>query len=234
MNNGSPSGHLEGNVRVYSNAGNPPLVDLVANDCKRLLDVGCGAGDNAALIRRKIPQCEVIGITISEAESGLAKRHMSQCWVADIENEIPESLARDSFDALMFSHVLEHLRDPAAVLSRFLGLLSSGGQLVIAVPNVLSWRTRLQFLLGRFEYQSGGVLDDTHLRFFTYLTADRSLLSKAPQLRLVQKSASGSIPLWFFRRHLISDSTRVYLDKLGCRCWPNLFGEQILLVANKV
>ena len=219
--------------RVYSNQGNSPLIDLLGKDCKRLLDIGCGAGDNAALIKSRYSECDVFGITHSAVEADLARRHMAQCWVFDVEHKFPDDLANQSFDVLIFSHVLEHLRDPAVVLARFSRLLRSGGQVLIAVPNVLSWRMRLQFLLGRFEYESAGVLDDTHLHFPTYFTADQYLLSKSPGLEVTHKAASGSVPLWWLRRYVFPQRWAEYIDQRGCRHWPNLFGGQVLIRAVK-
>lgn len=219
--------------RVYSNQGNRPLIDLLANDCKRVLDIGCGAGDNAALIKARYSDCHVSGITHSPAEAELARKHLERCWVFNIECALPDDLVDQSFDVLIFSHVLEHLRDPAGVLERFSGLLRTGGQALIAVPNVLSWRMRLQFLLGDFEYEAAGVLDDTHLRFFTYFTADRYLLSKTATLKLTYKSTDGSVPLWFLRRYVIPRRWAEQIDQWGCRHWPNLFGGQVLIRAAK-
>lgn len=219
--------------RVYSNKGNPPLIDLLGKGCNRLLDIGCGAGDNAALIRSKYAACDVFGITYSAAEAEVAKNHMKQCFVFDIESEPPADLANQSFDVLIFSHVLEHLRDPAVVLARFSRLLRSGGQVLIAVPNILSWRMRLQFLRGDFEYESAGELDDTHLRFFTYFTADQYLLSKSPDLKVISKTTVGSVPLWCLRRYVFPRRWAEYIDQWGCRRWPNLFGGQVLIRAVK-
>ena len=219
--------------RIYSNQGNPPLINLLGKSCKRLLDIGCGAGDNAVLVKARYSECDLFGITHSAAEAELAQKYMKRCWVFDIEDELPDDLAQQSFDALIFSHVLEHLRDPAVVLARFSRLLRSGGQALIAVPNVLSWRMRLRFLLGRFEYESAGVLDDTHLRFFTYFTADQYLLSKSPDLELANKVADGSVPLWWLRRHVFPQRWSERIDQWGCQHWPNLFGGQVLIKAVK-
>lgn len=158
---------------------------------------------------------------------------MAHCWVFDLEGDFPPDFASQRFDALVFSHVLEHLRDPATILSRFAALLREGGQVLIAVPNVLSWRMRVQFLLGRWEYESAGVLEDTHLRFFTYYTADKYLLSHVPNLTVQSKSVTGSVPLWVFRRYLLPESWCDRLDQWGCRFWPNLFGGQVLIKAIK-
>jgi len=219
--------------RVYTNQGNPALIDLLSEGCNRLLDIGCGAGDNADLIKCRYPQCDVFGITHSAAEAEIAQKRMTRCWVSNIEDKLPDDLASQSFDALIFSHVLEHLRDPASVLHRFSRLLRNRGEALIAVPNILSWRMRVKFLLGDFQYESTGALDDTHLRFFTYFTADQYLLLKSPDLKLTNKLADGSVPLWWLRRHVFPRRWTEYIDECGSRYWPNLFGGQVLLRAVK-
>jgi SAM-dependent methyltransferase len=219
--------------RVYRNAGNPPLVDLVDPSALVVLDVGCGAGDNAALLRARNPRVRIHGITRSEAEAALARERMESCTVADVEGGIPEGVAGRAYDAILFSHVLEHLRDPAGVLARFAGLLAPGGAAVVAVPNVLHWPQRIRFLLGDFEYEAAGVLDDSHLRFFTYRTAARLLLSKSPGLELAAERVTGSVPLWWLRRHVLPKGWSGRIDALGCRLLPNLFGGQVLLKAVK-
>lgn len=217
--------------RVYANDGNAPLIALLDKGVRRVLDVGCGAGDNAALVKAKYPDCEVYGITHSAAEANFAEKVMTICWVSDIEDDLPTELTRMKFDAIVFSHVLEHVRDPGLVLQKFAYLLRGGAMVIIAVPNVLSWAMRWQFLWGDFEYRSDGVLDDTHLRFFTYLTADRYLLGKCPELKLVSKGVTGSVPQWWMRRYVLPKSWSEAIDSLGCRFWPNLFGSQILIKA---
>lgn len=217
--------------RVYSNAGNPALLALLDPGARRVLDVGCGAGDNAALLEAR--GCEVHGITHSHAEAALAAPHLARAWVFDVEGPWPAELEGERFDALVFSHVLEHLRRPSQVLARFCRLLRAGGSVLIAVPNVLGWRQRLSFLAGRFEYAESGVLDSTHLRFFTFFTADALLLADAPELQLELKRVTGSVPLWWLRRHLLPPELSAALDALGCRLRPNLFGDQILLKASQ-
>lgn len=224
---------MENIERVYANAGNEPLIGLLKLPVQRVLDIGCGSGGNAQLIKIHFSQSEIFGITHSNAEADVARHYMNHCWIADIESKLPANLADEKFDVLVFSHVLEHLRDPAIDLARFVHLLKQGGQVLIAVPNVLSWRMRIQFLFGKFEYASGGVLDDTHLRFFTYFTADKLLISQIPELELVSKTTTGSVPLWLLRRHIFTKSLSNKIDEWGCSRWPNLFGGQILIRAIK-
>jgi 2-polyprenyl-3-methyl-5-hydroxy-6-metoxy-1,4-benzoquinol methylase len=217
--------------RVYVNAGNPALLELIEPGWQRLLDVGCGAGDNASLLRAQNPAGLIHGITHSRAEATLAAPHLTRAWVFDLEQAWPAELEAERFDVLVFSHVLEHLRQPSHTLARFCRLLRPGGSVLIAVPNVLFWHQRLSFLMGHFEYEAAGVLDSTHLRFFTYFTADTELLAQTPELRLDEKRVTGSVPLWGLRRHLLPPRASAAIDALGCRAWPNLFGAQILLKA---
>jgi SAM-dependent methyltransferase len=217
--------------RVYANAGNSAVLELLEHGCRRVLDVGCGAGENAARLAARAPACKVQGITRSHAEAALAAPYLERCWVFDLEQAWPRELEHERFDALVCSHVLEHLRAPSQVLARLCRLLVPGASVVIAVPNVLGWRQRLSFLRGRFQYADSGVLDSTHLRFFTYFTADVLLLADAPELQLVDKRVTGSVPLAGLRRHLLSARTATALDALGCRLLPNLFGSEILLKA---
>jgi 2-polyprenyl-3-methyl-5-hydroxy-6-metoxy-1,4-benzoquinol methylase len=217
--------------RVYQNDGNPALIALLDASPMRVLDVGCGAGDNVRLLKLRYPGCELHGVTQSPAEANIAGQWLTACWVFDIESGFPQPLTEMRFDTMILSHVLEHLRDPALVLQRLSALLMPGGCMVIAVPNALSWVMRLRFMRGNFDYQVEGVLDETHLRFFTYLTADRYLLRKATTLKLMTKTVTGSVPQWWLRRHLLPTSWSSSIDRLGCHLWPNLFGEQVLLKA---
>jgi 2-polyprenyl-3-methyl-5-hydroxy-6-metoxy-1,4-benzoquinol methylase len=221
-------------ARVYENVGNSLVIDQLDPACRRVLDVGCGAGDNAHLLKSRLPHCEVFGITRSDAEAKRARVAMTACWVDDIEGDTPEYLRHERFDCLIFSHVLEHLRNPADVVARLSQLVRKGGQVIIAVPNVMFVNMRLQFLRGDFEYHpEGGILDDTHLHFFTYFTADRYLLSGSPDLQLTKKVVSGHIPLPLLRGRVIPNATAKAIDRWGMRHWPNLFGDQTVVAAVK-
>ena len=217
--------------RVYTNHGNLPLIEIMPT-AKMVLDVGCGAGDNAQLIKISHPGCKIFGITHSEAEAKLARRFMDECWVFDLDF-FDKNIEKYQFDVLFLSHVLEHLKDPSTILKNLVKQLSTNGIVLIAVPNTLNWRTRIEFIQGRFEYEAGGILDNTHLRFFTYHTADRYLLEKCQNIKILSKTVTGSFPLWILRRYIFPTKWSNSIDKWACNLWPNLFGSQVLISAIK-
>jgi 2-polyprenyl-3-methyl-5-hydroxy-6-metoxy-1,4-benzoquinol methylase len=122
-------------ARCYQNSGNPFIFDFLGPEDRRILDVGCGSGDNAALILSRYPDARVCGITVSEREKKLASGIMESCWLADVETGEPDFLGDLRFDRLLFCHVLEHFKDPGSVLEKFIPYLKPGGKILILVPN---------------------------------------------------------------------------------------------------
>jgi 2-polyprenyl-3-methyl-5-hydroxy-6-metoxy-1,4-benzoquinol methylase len=150
-----------------SNANNSHtlMVDLVGGT-KRVLDVGCATGYLAsALVERG---CTVSGIEYDETAAEEARPHLERLVVGDVEAlDFADAFGDDRFDVIVFGDVLEHLRDPLAVLRSARRLLAAGGSVVASIPNIAHGSVRLALLAGRFDYQPLGLLDDTHIRFYT-------------------------------------------------------------------
>lgn len=211
--------------KIYRNAGNLPLLDLLPTEAGRVLDCGCGAGDNARILRSR-GWC-VTGITLSIEEQRLASEHCERVLVADLEQPLPEAVG-GGYDAIVLSHVLEHLVAPEQLLSRLRALLSPRGVVVVALPNVLFYPIRLRALLGRFEYTRDGIMDATHLRFYTFESG--LALLRANGLEVVTALAEGGFPLWKLRRSLPAPLV-ARIDQEACRRSPGLFGRQSLYLA---
>ncbi len=103
--------------------------------------------------------------------------------------------------------------------------------MIIALPNIVNWRERIKIAMGKFEYTDSGVMDRTHLRFYTFYTAPKYLIDPIQQLSLKAHTVNGSVPLAFFRHHLLPSQWKEKIDQWGCKIAPNLFGEEIIMVA---
>ena len=213
---------------VYENEGLPELIRLIEPYEIRVLDIGCGSGANGRLMRQINGNRIVMGITVSYEEAKLAKHHLNEVIVADVEefelyrNEAP-------FDALVMSHVLEHFVNPLAVLLKVKGWLKSGGHIYVALPNVMYYKQRLEFLKGRFHYADTGIMDRTHLHFFDYHSACQMIQDAG--FRIVRRVAVGSFPQWKLRT-LVPEVSN-WIDCWAVRYFPNLFGWHILIKAIK-
>jgi len=219
-----PAGSVD--RKRYENRGNPPLLALLPNDARCVLDIGCGAGDNARLLVAS--GRSVDGITLSEAEAATAQEVCGSVFVHDLETGLPTNLT-STYDAVICSHVLEHLRWPDRLLGEVCErLLPQRGVLLVALPNVLFYKNRWRILTGHFDYEESGLMDASHFRWFTY-ESSRRLLEEAG-FEVQSHSAEGSFPLPLVRR-VINNRIASRVDKFAASALPGLFGYQLLLRA---
>lgn len=139
----------------------------------RVLDVGCGFASTSAHIQKL--GNEVTGLESSDVACAVASKRLAHVVQGDMTTA---DLAGLQFDVIIFADVLEHVPWPVSALRRYLQWLAPGGSVIISLPNVGLWSVRLSHLLGNWDYEETGVLDRTHLRFFTRKTA-RWLIEQA-------------------------------------------------------
>ncbi len=182
---------LEDNSHTY-------LVRLVGPG-KRVLDVGCATGYLGEVLKRR--GCEVVGVEIDPSAAAKAADVLDEVLVADLEQvDLRDSFPPASFDVIVFGDVLEHLRDPLRLLRSTVGLLRPGGSVVVSVPNVAHGSVRLALLQGRWQYRDLGLLDRTHVTFFTRSTI----------LRLMSDAGLAVVDLW--PTHADAMATEVEVD----------------------
>lgn len=134
---------------------------------KRVVDFGCATGYFAKLLSQE--GCEVVGVEINPDAAKIAEQYCKRVVVADLDNiDLTTILGDDKFEVATFGDVLEHLKDPWTFLSTVKKILTPNGYVVASVPNVAHGSVRLALAEGRFEYTELGLLDSTHIRFFTY------------------------------------------------------------------
>lgn len=178
-----------------------------------VLDVGCAGGYLAAeLVEQR--QCTVDGVEQDPAAAVRARRACRVVHVGSLDDDAFLRALAGRWDRILFGDVLEHLRSPEQVLAAMSRLLAPGGRMLVSIPNVAYWRVRLDLLRGNFRYTESGLLDSTHLRFYTYETAGE-LFEKAG-LRVVRRDMTWRIP------------TRLGRLLAGpiVRAYPNVFAYQ--------
>ena len=136
----------------------------------RVLEVGCATGFMAEYLTRRLA-CRVTGVERDPEAARIATGRCERLIVGDVEE--PDLIARcaGEYDTIVFADVLEHLRDPEAVLRSLARYLVPGGRVLASIPNVAHWSIRCRVLAGRWNYQDRGILDRSHLRFFTRRSA---------------------------------------------------------------
>lgn len=147
----------------------------------RVLDVGCATGVFGKALKKN-KNCIVHGIEINKNAASCAAQNIDAVYNFDL-NDIDKSLCQgglhlQKFDYITFIDCLEHCVNPQHVLEQLKELLSPGALVIVSLPNIANYKIRLDLLLGRFRYKEYGIMDETHLRFFTLETAGE-LIRKA-------------------------------------------------------
>lgn len=160
---------------IYGETVNLTLLDLIGRVDGNVLDIGCGAGAWGPALRRAGAQ-RIVGLEPHAPAAALARATYDGVFTASIHS-LSTLVARSTIDLVVFADVLEHLVDPWDALSRAHRVASPGARLAVSVPNLryhgLIWRLALR---GHFEYvDDGGLMDRTHLRWFTHRSLDRAL-----------------------------------------------------------
>ncbi|HSV79627.1 MAG TPA: class I SAM-dependent methyltransferase [Ramlibacter sp.] len=160
---------------IYYDSPRSGLIGLLpAGGYGRALEVGCGSGANLVELQRRFPDCRTTGIELREEAAQGARGRVDEVLVGSVLDPACCDFAPGSFDVLVLSHVLEHFAEPAQVLQRVLPWLAPQGRVLVALPNVRHASVLRELVLhGDFRYRSSGLMDHTHLRFFTRRSAIR-------------------------------------------------------------
>lgn len=151
------------------------LISLIKREPKISLDVGCSLGATSKAIKDLYPNCYTIGIEIDPKLAELAKPNVDKILQKSIElvNCNEEEIPLNSIDTVILADVLEHIYNPWQTLVDLKKLLTKDAQVIASIPNVQFLGVITDLINGEFEYRNMGLLDITHVRFFTY----KSILS---------------------------------------------------------
>lgn len=152
--------------RYFEGAREDFVNELPENLDARILEIGCGNGNTGALALSMNKCGSYIGVELHEAAALNAKEKISQVIIGDIE-KVELSFEDNYFDVLILSEVLEHLVDPWNVLRKLHRYMKPGALILASSPNVSHYRIILMLLRGEWNLTDDGVMDRTHLRWFT-------------------------------------------------------------------
>ena len=138
------------------------------SDGMAVLDVGCSTGYIGEKLKEK--RCYVVGIEIDEAMAEVAKRIYDKVIIGNVDEIRGLPFPDRHFDVIIFSDVLEHLKRPDVILTRFKRYLNPDGFVIASIPNVARLEFRIKMLFGKFDYEESGILSKGHLKFFTFKT----------------------------------------------------------------
>jgi O-antigen biosynthesis protein len=144
---------------------------LLIENKKTVLEFGCATGYFSKLLLAR--ECEVTGIEINSDAAKVAEQYCKQVIITDLDSISLNTLFHgQEFDVAVFGDVLEHLRNPWKILEETRRFIKPNGYIVASIPNIAHGAIRLALFKGEFKYTRLGILDDTHLRFFTRETVE--------------------------------------------------------------
>jgi len=162
------------------------MLEMIGSD-KRVLEFGCASGYMSRWL--VAAGCRVTGVEVDPAMAAEAREVCDEVVVADLDTRrLVDLLPGSAFDVAIYGDVLEHVRDPRRVLDETRSLLADGGSVVMSIPNIAHGNVRLALLRGSFDYQELGLLDNTHLRFFTLKTVRELCLRAGYRIERLERT----------------------------------------------
>jgi len=210
--------HLDPNDSYYK-FYKPWMIPFIPDSPSRILDLGCGSGELGKRLRELNKPVELIGVEIYAPAADEALKYYNKVYKGDVEEM---DLHYDEyFDFIVCGDILEHLRDPWSMLQRIKTYMKKDGLLLASIPNIRYWTVLKDLIFkGQFEYVEGGVLDITHLRFFTRRSFKKILSNLDYEI----------VDSWM----KVSGVKKNAINKLTFNVFEEYLGAQYCLIAKKV
>lgn len=191
----------------------------------RVLELGCASGYLSGYMEQRLG-CTVTGLEFDPAAVQIAATRMSHAYVADLDQPDALDLAAPTapFDGLLAAAILEHLKYPEALLQRAKTLLKPGAWVIVSLPNIAHWNVRLKLLRGRFDYADYGIMDRTHVHFYTVDTGRRLLEDQGYRVEAVHIAGSAL-------QNLANRFARATQRSLPAPLLPGLLAYELIYVA---
>ncbi len=195
------------------------LLAMVPEMALRILDVGCAAGDLGFQLKQ--PRREIVGIEYDQMVGNAAVAKLDKVFIGDAECIILP-YPTGYFDCILFADVLEHLRDPFLCLKKYRVVLGDQGVIVASIPNIRYYKVINQLLFrGTWDYTDAGILDKSHLRFFTIVNIKELFYHAGYEIVDLQ-------------RNIVASRFLVFLNAICGRRLNNLLTYQYYIKARKL
>lgn len=203
---------------LYYNRERPSITGLIDAGSHAILDLGCGSGVVGRKLKADGKAGRLIGVELFPEAAAEASRHYDQVFQGDVE--AIDFKFPCQFDYAICGDILEHLRDPYSVVRRVHGWLKPGGRIICSVPNIRHWRVITDLAFGgNWTYVDAGIMDRTHLRFFTRRTCHQMLTDAGFRIQKTDVLISG-------RKFRL-------LDSLTLRLLEDFWGSQLVVLGIK-
>lgn len=207
----------------------PGLLRRLVKPGSKVLDVGCGTGSMTMLVTDGLG-CEVLGVEPDPARADAARERGLEVVTGLLDEELLRD--RGPFDVIILADVIEHLPSPGEMLLMLKEGLAPDGRILASVPNVAHWSVRMNLLLGKFEYTDEGIMDATHLRWFTSKTM-RELFERCG-FSIISFNWTAGVWMKEYRRlpaRLLPSRLRRFAVRRISNVWPSAFGAQHIVEA---
>lgn len=205
------------NIHNINRFGNPIVLNMIPNNSV-VFDIGCNTGNLARGLTEK-KDCTVYGIDISPKALKIASKYLKKSKAINLSNVKKLPYSNIEFDYVVLADVLEHLNNPFEVLKKIRKQLTFK-YLIVSLPNVAFISVRAKLLLGKFDYTDQGIMDESHVKFYT-LKSTKKLFEKCG-FRIVEVKP---FPL--------TNKKLSFLTHPLTRSFPTLFGRQLVFVLKK-
>ncbi|TKB26134.1 class I SAM-dependent methyltransferase [Desulfopila sp. IMCC35006] len=181
--------HYHDKKADYFSSTRTDILELIPNFSQRVLEIGCGSGKTLAMLKKKKLCTETVGIELFPEAADEARNNIDLVYCMDVEKQtLPDTIG--TFDLILLLDVLEHLVDPWSLLTRLTEKhLSVGGRVIISLPNARHFSLVGPLLFGKFDYTERGIIDKTHLRFFTRSSAVKLLHSAGLTIEATKRTS---------------------------------------------
>ena len=206
------------------------LIARCVKPASKVLDVGCGTGSISEVIK-VLSQCKIEGIEPDADRCQIARERGIPVHDGILTQEYLQT--NGPYDHIIFADVLEHLPDPSTVIELARTGLKEGGSIIASVPNIAHFFVRTDLLLGKFDYADCGIMDATHLRWFTRKTLLTLFRNSGFEVVAISYTVNIDLPEYSSRLpwRLINKSLKRAIIRPLVRIFPTLFGCQFVVKA---